>query len=80
MYLLTKAKGSQGELIGWDSNQRPSVSPSVHPFTLSNRNISETRNQVEIKFHLEHYWARGKLTFCFCQTSATKGLNKGYNC
>ena len=34
--------------------------PSVHRFTLSNMNISETSRPIEINFHLEHYWGGGK--------------------
>ena len=33
--------------------------PSVRPFTLSNINISETRQLILIKFHLEPHWAGG---------------------
>ena len=36
-----------------------SVPPYVHPFTLSNMNISETSCSIKIKFHLEHHWGRG---------------------
>ena len=40
-----------------------SVRPSVHPFTLSNMNISETSRPrpIEIKFHLEHPCGGGRL-------------------
>ena len=36
-----------------------SIGPWVHPFTLSNMNISETSCPIKIKFHLEHHWGRG---------------------
>ena len=32
---------------------------SVHPFTLSDINISETSWQIIIKFHLKHHWGEG---------------------
>ena len=44
-----------GELIGWDSSRRP----SVHLFTLSVMNISETSWRIIIKFHLKHHWGEG---------------------
>ena len=46
---------SQGELIVWDSSQRPSVRASA----LSNMNISETSWPIVMKFHLEHHWGGG---------------------
>ena len=46
---------AQGELIVWDLSWRP----SVHPFTLSYMNISETSRPIIIKFHQEHYWGGG---------------------
>ena len=33
--------------------------PCSYQFTLSNIYISETSRPIVIKFHLEHYWARG---------------------
>ena len=39
----------------WDSSQRP----CVHPFTLSNMNISETSRPIIIKFHQEHHYGGG---------------------
>ena len=50
---------AQGELIVWDLSRRPSMSPSVRPFTLSNINISETSWPIIIKFHQEHHWGGG---------------------
>ena len=46
---------AQGELIVWDSSQRPSVRAS----TLSNMNIFETSVPIVIKFHLEHHLDEG---------------------
>ena len=50
---------AQGELIVWDSSQRPCMCPSVRPSTLSNMNISETSWPIIIKFHQDHYWGGG---------------------
>ena len=41
--------------------------PSVHPFTLSNMNISETRWPIKNKFHLEHHFCGGVTTLGFGQ-------------
>ena len=46
---------AQGELIVWDSSRRR----SVRPFTLSNKNISETSWPIIIKFHQKHHWGGG---------------------
>ena len=50
---------AQDELIVWDSSRRPCVRPSLHPFKLSNINISETSWPIIIKFHQKHHWGRG---------------------
>ena len=42
-----------------------SVCPSVHAFTLSNINISETSWPIVIKFHLEHHFGGGWAAFGF---------------
>ena len=39
---------------------RAYVGPPLCPSTLSNMKISETSWPIEIKFHLEHHWDRGK--------------------
>ena len=46
---------AQGELIVWDSSQRPSVRAS----TLSNMNTSEISWSIIIKFRQEHHWGGG---------------------
>ena len=38
---------------------------SVHPFTLSNMNISETSCPIKIKFHLDHHWGGGLTSLGF---------------
>ena len=43
------------------------VRPSVHPFTLSNMNFSETSCPIKIKFHLEHHWGGGLTALGFGQ-------------
>ena len=48
-----------GELIEWDSSQRPLVRPLVCQFTLSDMNISENSPPIIIKFHLKHHWGGG---------------------
>ena len=54
---------AQGELLVWDSSQRPCVCPSVcasvRASTLSNMSITETSWPIVIKFHLELHWGRG---------------------
>ena len=50
---------AQGELIVWDSSQRPCVCPCIRPSTLSKMNISETSWPIIIKFHQEHHWDGG---------------------
>ena len=50
-----------GELIVWDSSQRP----YVRSFTLSNKNLSETSWPIMFKFHLEHHWGGGLTTLGF---------------
>ena len=50
---------AQGELIVWDSSQRPCVRPCVRASTVSNMNISETSWPIIIKFHQEHHWGGG---------------------
>ena len=44
---------------------RPSVCLSVHLFTLSNMNISETSGPIAIKFYLKHHWGGGKAALGF---------------
>ena len=44
---------------------RTSVSVSVHPFTLSNMNISATSRRVGMKFYLKHHWGGGKASVGF---------------
>ena len=56
---------AQGELIVWDSSRRPSVRPSVHPFTLLNMIISETSWPIIIKFHQKHHWGGGLIALGF---------------
>ena len=38
---------------------------SVHAFTLSNMNISETSGLMAIKFYMTHYWGEGKAALGF---------------
>ena len=60
---------AQGELIVWDSRQRPSVRACVHacvrPSTLSNMNISETSWPNIIKFHQKHDLGGGLIALGF---------------
>ena len=44
---------------------RAGVRPSVRASTLSNMYISETGEQIVIKFYLKHHCVRGKATICF---------------
>ena len=55
----------KSELIVYQSSQRPCVRASVHMFTLSNMNISETNGLIATKFYLKHHWVRGKAAFGF---------------
>ena len=38
---------------------------SVHAFTLSNMNISETSGLMAIKFYMKHHWGGGKAELAF---------------
>ena len=38
---------------------------SVHAFTLSNMNISETSRPITNKFYLKHHWGEGKAALGF---------------
>ena len=38
---------------------------SVHPFTLSNMNISATSWRIVMKFYLKHHWDGGKASVGF---------------
>ena len=40
-------------------------SASVHAFTLSNMNISETGGLMAIKFYMKHHWSGGKAALGF---------------
>ena len=56
LFIFSSAEpNALGELIGWES----SWCPCVHPFTLSDMNISETSWPIIIKFHLKHHWGGG---------------------
>ena len=44
---------------------RALVRPSVHPFTLSNMNISATSWPIRMKFYLKHHWGGGKASVGF---------------
>ena len=37
----------------------------VHPFTLSNTNISKTSRPIKIKFHMEHHFGEGNAALDF---------------
>ena len=56
----------RGELIVYRSSRRPSVRASVrasvHVFTLSNMNISETNGSIATKFYLKHHLSGGLAT------------------
>ena len=63
MFISSPEPKALGELIVWDSSQRPSVCA----LTLSNMNISENSCPIKIKFHLEHHWGRGLTAIGFGQ-------------
>ena len=42
-----------------------SVHVSIHVFSLSNMNISETSGPIAIKFYLKHYWGGDKAALNF---------------
>ena len=58
-------KGSQGELKGWDSSQRPSVRHSVRQSTLSNMSIPKTSEPIFFKFYLKHHRVGGTAALGF---------------
>ena len=55
-YSLTLAKGSQCELIGWDSSRRLWVRPCMQ-----NIKISETSRRIAIKFYQKYHWGGGNV-------------------
>ena len=69
MFFSSPEPKALGELIGWDSCQRPLVCPLVHPlvcpFTLLEMNISETSWPIIIKFHVKHHWGGGLAALVF---------------
>ena len=64
-FLAHLSQRLRGELIVYWSSRRPSVRASVHPFTLSNMNISATSWPIGMKFYLKHHWGGGKASVGF---------------
>ena len=46
--------------MGPESSRRLSGRPYVHPYTISNINISATSRLIDIQFYLNHHWGVGK--------------------
>ena len=60
VFLAHLSRRLMGELIVYRSSRRPSVRPSVCPFTLSNVYISKTSRPNATKFYQKHHWGKGK--------------------